>query len=90
MVKERIRLVVVDEHTLGYIFPQSYYDKPLGLVYANILHASILKGAVNTERPILIGSTNKVRLANEKDFNDFRVCFNGYKNNPQEYEFVTN
>ncbi|MSW53420.1 MAG: hypothetical protein F2817_21340 [Actinobacteria bacterium] len=90
MKQDRIKLVVVDEHTLGFIFPQSYYDKPSGLVYVNILHASVLKGAVNTADPILIGSTNKVRLASEKDFDDFRVVMNGYKNNPNEYEFVTN
>ena len=29
---------------------------------------------------------NKVRLASEKDFEDFRCVFEGYKNNP-EYEY---
>ena len=87
---DKIKLVVVDEHTLGYIFPPSAYKEHSGLTYVNILHGSVLKGAVNTTGPILIGNTNKVRLANEQDFNDYRVCFDGYKNNPQEYEFVTN
>lgn len=87
--QDRIKLVVVNEHTLGYIFPPSAYKEHSGLTFVNILHASVLKGAVQTSNPILIGSTHTVRLASEKDFDDFRVVFRGYENK-NEYEFVTN
>jgi len=88
MEQDKIKLVVVNEHTLGFIFPPSAYNNRLGLTFVNILHASILKGAVNTARPILIGSTDKVRLASENDFNNFRVCFNGYNSKEYLYQRV--
>ena len=79
---ERTKLVVVDEHTLGYIDP----EQP---DYAGVLHASILKGATfcvpASIEPILI-KHKKVRLASAKDFNDFRVSFKGF-DNEQLYEF---
>ena len=79
---ERTKLVVVDEHTLGYIDP----EQP---DYAGVLHASILKGATfcvpASIEPILI-KHKKVRLASENDFNDFRVSFKGF-DNEQLYEF---
>lgn len=87
---ERIKLVVLNEHTLGFIFPRSCYEGEWkDLVYINILHASVLKGAVNTTGPILVSPLDKVRLASEKDFDNFNVSFKGY-DNEQEYEFVTN
>lgn len=80
---DKIKLVVVEECVLGYIFPE-YPDT------AHILHSSILKGANAYPSDGSIHIAHKeVRTANEKDFDDFRVCFNGYKNNPQEYEFAT-
>ena len=85
--KDRIKLVVLNEHTLGFIFPPSHYENYSGLTFVNILHASILKGAVQTVNPILIGSTDIVRLASEKDFDDFRCMFDGF-NNENEYEFL--
>lgn len=76
-----IRLVVVNEHTLGYIDPM--FPRLL-----NILHASVLKGSPYSN---LSGSIHlsheKVRLASEKDFADFRVLFDGYKGNP-DYEYA--
>jgi hypothetical protein len=84
---DRIKLVVLNEHTLGYIFPRSSYEGEWkNLVYVNILHASVLKGATQTSNPVLLCSTDKIRLASEKDFDDFRVNFKGY-NNAVEYEF---
>jgi len=74
----KIKLVVFNENTLGYILPElPNYVQPL--------HASVLKGGVNTIR--LIGPSDKIRLASELDFEEYRVVFNGYKNNPEEYIF---
>lgn len=78
---EKTKLVVIDEHTLGYIEP--------GSDYAGVLHASVLRGS-HLQTPVLIKSNgvkyHKVRLASKKDFDDFRVSFDGY-NNEDVYEF---
>lgn len=77
-----IKLVVFNEHTLGYIFP----DFPN---YVQVLHSSILKGAPHTtQHPdcFLIHKDSKVRLASEQDFADFRCVFDGYKND-KDYEY---
>lgn len=81
-VMERIKLVVLNENILGYITP----EQPN---YVSVLHASILKGATypNHCGPYLLGSSDKTRLASEKDFNDFRVSFQGYDNLTEIYEF---
>jgi hypothetical protein len=84
-MNQKIKLVVVNENTLGYILPE--FPKQV-----SVLHASILKGAYQGSigNPIPIGEkwcNHNVRLANAKDFDDYRVSFEGYKNHPQEYEF---
>ena len=74
-------MVVYNEYALGYIMPQQPQT-----VYT--LSDSVLRGApfrVMTE-PYYIGSNDTVRLASRKDFDTFRVLFDGY-DNPQEYEF---
>lgn len=79
---ERIKLVVVNENTLGYIRPEQkdrYY----------ILHASILKGAAFSLHPcdLLKPKTDKIRLATPKDFKEFRVSMKGFDNEKfYEYE----
>jgi hypothetical protein len=78
MTTERTRLIVADEHTLGYIMPNS--------TMVGVLHASILRGATSSESPKPIYMFEKIRLASEKDFNDFRVSFQGYQNEI-EYEY---
>ena len=57
----KTKLVVFNEHTLGYILPET--PKTLG-----ILHSSILKGACFEVHPKSkhISSIDKVRLAKEK------------------------
>lgn len=79
---EKIKLVVFKEHTLGYILP----ELPNQVCH---LYASILKGATCSR---LAGSTfinnpSDVRLASEKDFENFNVSFNGYKTD-EKYEYV--
>jgi len=77
----KTKLVVVNENTLGYIIP----ELPDTI---SILHASILKGSVMVNNtggyPI---NNNSIRLATEKDFEDYRVSFEGYKKDSQNYEF---
>ncbi len=75
--EERIKLVVIDEHTLGYIRP--------GSKSAGVLHASVLRGAVGDGFSIYIEG-KKVRLASAKDFDDYRCSFEGYSED--EYEFA--
>jgi hypothetical protein len=80
MEDTRIKLVVIDNHTLGFIFP--------GSRVASILHASVLRGATNyglLAAPIC-HKGKEVRLATEKDFDDFRVVFGQFANE-QEYEY---
>lgn len=79
---ERVKLVVVNENMLGYITP----NLPN---YVGILRSSILRGATYPENcgPYLLSPLDKTRLASEKDFDDFRVLMNGYKNLPEVYEF---
>ena len=65
-----IKLVVFNEHTLGYIIPQ--LPK-----YVQIFRGSILRGATKTckDGSVMIKSGDKVRLASKKDFDDFNVHF---------------
>lgn len=74
---EKIKLVVYNEHTLGYISPTCDY---MVQVFAH----SVLRGAGCflgwTEK--CIGPSDNVRLATEQDFEDFRVSFVGFKTDP--------
>ncbi len=81
---DRIKLVVFNEHALGYIIP----ERP-DTVFT--LADSVLRGVpfrVMLE-PYYIGSHDTVRLAGKQDFESFRVVFDGYENT-DEYEFDTN
>ena len=70
---DKIKLVVLNEHTLGYIFPELPG-------YVQILHASVLRGATSgrLESSVLTSPKDNVRLASEQDFNTFNVSFLGF------------
>lgn len=76
----RTKLVVFNEHTLGFITP----EQP---EIVQQLHTSILKGSRYSENSTIYVNDGTVRLASEKDFEDYRVYFGGF-NNPAEYEFL--
>lgn len=79
----RTKIVVVNEHTLGYIHPQLPNE-------AGILQASVLRGATHSwmEGPLPLSPLDTVRLATPADFDTFHVHFcKGYQN-PAEYEMA--
>jgi hypothetical protein len=65
----KVRYVVLDENTLGYI--NSEQPDVLG-----VLAASILRGAVHSwlDGPVAILQTKNIRPATVADFNAFRVA----------------
>jgi hypothetical protein len=77
----KIKVVVVDEHTLGFLNP----------IYKNhieIFHSSILKGSPYPKfGSFLVCKLNKIRLATKIDFDEYRIhSFEIYNRFP-EYEF---
>jgi hypothetical protein len=78
----KTKIVVLNEHTLGYILPQLPND-------VQILHSSILKGSpfgINqSSAPIRSGDV--IRLATSCDFNNFRVVESNSYKNTDEYEY---
>lgn len=79
---KKIKLVVCNEYCLGYILPECP-----NMVCT--LSDSVLKGApfrVMNES-YQITKSDKIRLASEKDFEDFRVSFEGYDNR-ELYEYL--
>lgn len=77
----KIKLVVYNEYALGYIAPETP-----DVVYT--LSDSVIKGAPFRVlcKPYSIDKNDKIRLASQKDFEDFRVLFKGYDNS-QIYEY---
>lgn len=73
----KIKLVVGDEHTLGYIQPNSQF--------VSVLHSSILKGSPFGLNPsnLLTSQFKSIRLATPQDFEEFKICFKGFENKTQ-------
>lgn len=82
---DKTKLVVFNEHTLGFIDPE--YP-----TYVHPLQASVIKGSPVSGDPlsamerIAISPDDKVRLASAADFNEYRVSFTGF-DNKDEYEY---
>lgn len=75
--EERVQMVVLEEHTLGYLIPN------MGNLYLDVLSASVTKGAPSHygKNGNFVSVENKnIRLATEEDFQKFRVQIEGYKN----------
>ena len=71
-----IRSIVLEEHTLGVVYPMG------NLFQLQILHTSPLRGSPIQGDPlssmgtmVFCPYTSKYRTATEQDFNDFRVSF---------------
>lgn len=72
----RIKLVVGDGHTLGYI-------NPITPCSVSVLKADTNKGATyttNISYNLHITQFKKIRLASAKDFDNFNVSFVGFDN----------
>lgn len=77
-VGKRIRMVVVDGHTLAYC------DE--GAKFGNILADSVLKGSpyvTNHSGDLIFFEGRKVRTATVEDFNEFRIFVDGYIKDPK-------
>jgi hypothetical protein len=75
---QKHKLIVIDEHTLGSVFPEQPNQ-------AQILGASILRGALDTMGIIPI-QFKKTRPATLADFETFRVHPAGFVDDPARYE----
>ena len=80
---DKIKLVVYNEYTLGYIMPEQP-DKVCTLADRVTLGAP----SRSMFEPYFIRKNDTVRLASRKDFDTFRLSFEGY-DNPQMYEYDT-
>lgn len=78
---EKIKLVVYNEHTLG------YWD-PRNPSVVRILRASLLRGAIGDPLKDIevVTARSNIRLASLCDFNAYNVSFEGYDNGNYEYK----
>ena len=76
-----IKIVVLNEHTFGYILPELPTD-------VQVLHSSPLKGSPHGiwQLSIPIRSGDKLRLADSRDFKEYRVKEQGYMD-PKKYSY---
>jgi len=78
-----VRVVVVNENALGYIYP----DKPTHL---SVLRASIIKSSRfrSEDGPQRFWDSDVIRPATKEDFDTFRVSFAGYERQPCIWGYV--
>jgi len=76
----KIKIVVCDEHTLGYIDPETPNN-------VSVLSSSVRRGATTTaNQSYSKNQFKKIRLANSEDFDTFRVSEDGYRRD-MDYEY---
>ncbi len=80
----RIKLIVIDNHTLAYLAPNNNYAYPLA---SSVIKGSARSCPLSAMDSIYLTELNKTRLASAKDFDEFRVSFKGY-DNKKEYEYA--
>ena len=80
---DKIKLVVYNEYALGYIMP----EQP-GKVCTLVDRITLAAPFTTNKRTTIIGKRDTVRLAGRKDFDTFRIVFDGY-DNPEIYEYDT-
>ena len=92
--KAKIKLVVIEEHTLGYVNEET--PQSAGILCASTINR-VLQGKAKTGSPYnpLDGSISivgkSVRMATVQDFIDFNVSHTGYTNDwVVEYIFAKN
>lgn len=73
----RTKLVVANENTLGYIFPET--PNTVGRLASKVVSGNPHFNMENQQ----ITKSDKVRLASKQDFDRFRVSFEGY----QDHEY---
>ncbi len=66
----KTKLIVIEEHTLAYLPPNSNS--------AGILHTSVLRGSHYNKWNNIDVRGKKIRLASKKDFEDYNVHFGGF------------
>ena len=76
-------MVVYNEYALGYIMP----EQP-GKVCTLVDRITLGAPFRTMNEPYFIGKRDTVRLAGRKDFDTFRIVFDGY-DNPEIYEYDT-
>jgi hypothetical protein len=78
MSQDRIKVVVFKEHTIGFIFPEMPNS-------VSVLHSSLLKGAPFELWPAckVINKPEEVRLASNKDLEDFMIAPGQYDDETQ-------
>ena len=83
MSNKKIKLVVYNENTLGYILP----ELPTS---CQILSASVIKGATSgiNQGYMPIRHNDTVRLATRADFKEYRVEFESYAKSG-EYDYLS-
>ncbi|BBI90479.1 hypothetical protein HYO65_gp087 [Tenacibaculum phage PTm1] len=76
----KTKIVVANENTLCYIIPQL----PNSL---QVLSPSIIRGSTMQDFGSYPIENYEVRLATSKDFETYRVCENGYREDVENYEY---
>lgn len=83
MKTQKIKLVVVNENTLGYINPET---NNLIVFRASVTGGKSSRFFSYDNDVFQLNTSDKVRLASAKDFEKYRCSFDGYT--LDEYEFA--